>query len=174
MSRLALCLVLISALCLSACGQQEQGSTAKSHPHPQAGEESIEGFGAEASGSQRQAILAAEQGYLRAVSASDFKRSCALLGSRAHESLQQLVPKRFKDEDCAAILPKLLSPQAPATAKGQAGGEVAKVRVEGERAFVLFHAPGAKFYVFTMVREGGGWKAGEVGPSVLVPAQGTG
>ena len=174
MRLLALCSLLLTAtLCLVACGQSSEDSTTTghqaSHPHPEEGEKSVEEFGTEASGSQRQAILAAEQGYLRALSASEPERSCALLASQVRESLRQLVVKRLKDEGCAAILSRLLSPQAPATSKAQAEGEVTKVRVQGDRAFVVFHAPGAKLYVFTLVREGGKWKASAVGASVLVP-----
>jgi hypothetical protein len=72
-------------------------------------------------------------------------------------------------QGCAAILPKILSPTAPAVARAQAKGEVTKVRVEGGRAFVIFHAPGAKLYQMTMVRENGRWKTATVAAAVLVP-----
>ncbi len=48
-------------------------------------------------------------------------------------------------------------------------GEVAKVRVEGNRGFVVFKAPGVELYQLTMAREGGEWKAATVAASVLVP-----
>jgi hypothetical protein len=174
MKRLVACLLLASAaLCLIACGQSSEDSTVTgreaSRSHPE-GEKSIEEFGAEASGSQRKAILAAEQAYLKALSASDFERSCALLANQVHESLQQFAARAGEGDGCTAILPKLLSSAAPGTARSQAGGEVSKVRLEGDRAFVIFRAPGAKLYVFTMVREGGEWKASEVAASILVPA----
>jgi hypothetical protein len=171
-------LLLLAGLCLFACGQGGEDSTTNgkqaSHGHPPEGEKSIERFGSEAAGAQRQAILAAEQGYLRALSLAEFKRACALLAAPAHESLTQLAPGRLRAGGCAAILPRLLSTRAPATARAQAEGEVRKVRAGGERAFVVFHAPGAKLFVFTMVREGGQWKASTAGPSVLVPSLGTG
>ena len=43
------------------------------------------------------------------------------------------------------------------------------MRDEGDRAFVVFKAPGAKLYQQTMVREGGEWKVATVAASVLVP-----
>jgi hypothetical protein len=43
------------------------------------------------------------------------------------------------------------------------------VRVDGDRAFIVFHAPGAKAYQMSLVREGGEWKVTTVVASVLVP-----
>ena len=68
-----------------------------------------------------------------------------------------------------AILPALLAPTAAQVARQQADGQVTKVRDEGDRAFVVFKAPGAKLYQQTMVREGGEWKVATVAASVLVP-----
>ncbi len=47
------------------------------------------------------------------------------------------------------------------------------MRVQGDRAFVVFHAPGAKLYQMTMVQEGGNWKTATVAASVLVPSAAT-
>jgi hypothetical protein len=44
------------------------------------------------------------------------------------------------------------------------------VRVKGSRAFVVFHAPGAKLYTFTLLSEHGAWKLTTVASSVLVPS----
>jgi hypothetical protein len=176
--RLLACLALLlaAALCLASCGQGTEDTTSArqaSHGHPEEGEKSIERFGSEAAGSQRGAILAAEQGYLRALSGAEFGRACALLAAPVHESLAQLAAGA-KAKGCGALLPELLSPRAPASARAQAQGEVRQVRAGGGRAFVVFHAPGAKLFVFTLVREGGEWKGSAVGPSVLVPSLGTG
>ena len=64
----------------------------------------------------------------------------------------------------------LLAPSAAKAAAGQDEGKVAKVRVGGERGFVVFHAPGARLFSLAMVREGGEWKAGGAVGSVLAPA----
>jgi hypothetical protein len=47
------------------------------------------------------------------------------------------------------------------------------VGVRGDRAFVVFHAPGAKLFQLTMVREGGRWKTTTIAASVLVPSAAT-
>lgn len=133
------------------------------------GERSIEEFGEEAAGSERAAIVGAFTGYLGALAAGDFQAACSYLATAVRQSLRQLVVRRLKGEGCAAILPKLLAGSAAAIAREQAEGEITRIRVEGERGFVVFHAPGAKLYQMTMVREGGEWRTATLASSVLVP-----
>jgi hypothetical protein len=176
-------LVTAAALCLSACGGSGSGSTASSQtsastteksklPHYEGGEKSVEAFGSEAGGSDREAVLAAEQGYLGAIAERDYEAACSHLSSQPRRSLRQLAAGK-KTVQCPQILPALLSSSAAATARRQAAGTVTKVRVRGDQAFIVFHAPGAKLYVFTMVREGGEWKAAAIAGSVLVPSAAT-
>lgn len=139
---------------------------------PQGGEASIEEFGEEAKGSEREAILAAFEGYLGALAQRDYGGACAHLDARLHESLARLLGNG-PDVDCAQALPKLLSPNAPAIARIEANGALSKVRLQGERGFVVFHAPGARLYQLPMVREEGEWKAGLVAASILVPSEAT-
>jgi len=166
--------LLAVVLALAGCGGGGGSSSATTAKAPgtepqQGGEASIEGFGSEASGAEREAILASFEGYLNAIAQRDYPTACSHLSANVQSSLEQLVVKSLKGKGCAAILPKLLSPSAPETARQQAEGKVAKVRFEGERGFVVFHAPGAKLYQQTMQREGGEWKVASVAASVLVP-----
>jgi hypothetical protein len=133
------------------------------------GERSIEEFGEEAAGTERTAIEGAFTGYLSAVGEGDFRAACSHLAVSVRRSVERLVVKRLRGEDCASILPKLLSGAAAAIARDQAEGKIAKVRVEGDRGFVVFRAPGAELYQMTMVREGGKWKTATLAGSVLVP-----
>lgn len=188
MKRLAALLlsVALSALLLSACGggggstqggssgQTETGSSnGGGQSHYRGGEKSIEEFGNEAEGSSRAAVLGVFTGYLNAIAAKDDATACDYLAATVQRSLEQFVVKSLKAKGCSAILPKLLSPTAPAIAREQAAGRITKVRVQGDRAFVVFHAPGAKLYQMTMVREGGRWKVATVAASVLVPSAAT-
>jgi hypothetical protein len=147
-----------------ASGRQHEGGGAEA-----GGEKSIEEFGHEASGSEREALLASFRGYLGAVAGRDYAAACTHLTKSVHASLEQLAATRLKAKGCPAILPKLLAPTAPAIAGEQQRGRIDKVRVNGARAFVVFHAPGAKLFQMTMLREGGGWKATTVAASVLAP-----
>jgi len=178
LSRTAAALLIVAALSslLAACGgggdHDEQAPTQSTPASaPPSGEKSVEGFGEEATAEDREAILSAEHAYLEAIAVKRYREACTHLGERMQASLSQLVGKR--DVDCASILPGLLSPSAASTARAQANGKITKVRVEGDEAFVIFRAPGARRYVLTMVREGSDWKATSLIATILVPSAAT-
>jgi hypothetical protein len=142
----------------STAGEEQRG-----------GEASIEEFGSEAEGSDREEILAVFAGYMNTIADRDYGAACSDLAAAVQSGLEQLAGKAAAGKGCAALLPKLLAPTASQIAREQANGKIAKVRVEGDRAFVVFKAPGAKLYQLTMVREDGEWKAATAAASVLVP-----
>lgn len=86
-----------------------------------------------------------------------------------HRSLGELAGAQAEAVGCARIVPRFLAPTAAAIARQQASGTITKVRVKGDRAFVVFQAPGAKLYQQTLLRQNGRWKATMVAASVLVP-----
>jgi hypothetical protein len=166
--------LLLALLCLGGCGggsssqssseaQQEQ---AKSAPTEQNAEASIEGFGEEAGGSEREEVLGAFHAYLGALAAKDYQAACAHLAVAVRDSLSQLTKGKLP---CSKAMAILVAPSATKGAAQQDRGKVTKVRVEGERGFVVFHAPGARLYQLTLAREGGAWKAGSAVGSVLAP-----
>ncbi len=154
----------------NATGKREAPPAANGSQREAGGEKSIEDFGSEAQGSPRQAMLTVERDYLNALAAGDFTQACSLLSSVVQHSLERLAGSHQGSEGCAAILPKLLSPSAPGVAREQAHGQITRVRVKGSRAFIVFHAPGAKLYMFTLIRESRAWRLTTVASSVLVPA----
>jgi hypothetical protein len=163
----------IGLLAIAGCGEGE-GSMATVAQPPQAeagGEKSIEEFGSEAAGPDRAAILSTFHAYLEAVAARDYPGACRHLAVAVRRSLERFLAK--KGVGCAQSLPALLAPGAAAISRQQANGHVTKVRAQGDRAFLVFHAPGARLYQLTMIREGGAWKAATLNPSVLVPAAAT-
>jgi hypothetical protein len=166
-----LCVLLL--LLVAGCGGGGSSSSTETSPggssrQPVGGEASIEGFGQKAEGADRQAILAAFHGYLEALAHKDYPGACAHMAASLHESLGQLAGKGSKAA-CATLLPALLSPQAAAIARDQAAGEVTGVRVEGERGFVVFKAPGARLYDMPMAGEAGEWKVASAVAGVLAP-----
>jgi hypothetical protein len=174
---IAAILALLLAFLLAACGGSGQGTstqvgqttTAKRPSHYEGGEESVEEFGSEAGGSRKEAILAVEHAYLTALAEKDFGQACSFLSAAVSRSLEQFVVPKLRAKGCSAILPKLLASTAPGVARQHSGGEIKRVRVKGDQAFVIFHAPGARLYVFTMVREDNSWKATALAASILVP-----
>jgi hypothetical protein len=172
---LALALLLLLAIGLTACGGGDEASSTNGTTASQAssaeqkgGEASIEEFGSEAEGSDRDQILAAFTGYMSSIAEKDDEAACARLSEAVQGSLEQLAAEKISG-GCAAILSKFLAATAPQVFRAQVNGKITKVRVEGDRAFVVFEAPGAKLYQMTMVKEGGEWKAATVTASILVP-----
>jgi hypothetical protein len=171
--------IVLALLCLGGCGGGSSSSstqslseqtTTQSAPAEQNAEESIESFGEEAGGSEREEVLTAFHGYLGALAEGDEQTACSYLAVRVTESLSQLAAKAKKPLACPQLLEALLSPQAGQIAKAQAEGEVTKIRVKGDTAFVVFHAPGARLYELTLAREGEGWKATSLSASVMAPS----
>jgi hypothetical protein len=176
--------VLLCALLLAACGSGDSSSSPSAASTEEAktttestaskrsenAEESIEGFGSEATGSPRAQLIGAFRAYLGALGEADIASICAGLAARVRESLANLAQSKEKKASCESVLPKLLSPSAPTAARQQANGKVTRVRVKGDEAFIIFHAPGARLYQMTMVRESGRWKASTAIASVLAPA----
>lgn len=184
---LALLVLALAGVGLAGCGGSDTTTDGTTHSvtgaaetEPDAGEsdyeggeESIEEFGTEAAGAAKQGVLTAEQGYLTALADGDYAKACTFVASSVTNSLQQVVPPGEGERSCAEILPKLLSSSAPAVARQQLEGEVVKVRVDGSRGFVVYHAPGARLYTFPVTRDGAVWKVSTLTGSILVPPPAT-
>jgi hypothetical protein len=166
----ALCLLL-----LGGCGGGSGSSSNSTQPStqgqgaPESAEASIEGFGEEAKGSDRAELLSAFHGYLGAIAGGHQEAACSYLNERVRESLLQLAGKAKKSLGCAELLGALLSPEASEITRSQDDGQVRKVRLQGDTAFVVFHAPGARLYQLNLNREGDEWKVASLSVSVLAP-----
>jgi len=181
-----LALVAISSfLVLPGCGNGSDesattGGAAESEAPESAGEKSgfegaeedVEGFGSEAEGSDKDAVLAAEHGYLSALASEDYGRACSLLSKSVTASLQGMVEGN-RPVSCGEILPRLLSPAAVKISAQQARGEVVRVRLEGERAIVVFRAPGARLWAMPLSRGGDEWRVTTLSAAVLAPSAST-
>ncbi len=177
---LLLALAAIMLLLLSGCGGEGrggEGGTARATTEAEGGQRSTEGersveeFGLEAHAGTRAALLGTFRGYLAAIGTHRYRAACAKLSATVRESLAQLANSgRPTHSECSRVLPGLISSSAAATAREQAGARVARIRVKGDRAFVVFHAAGAKLYLMTLVDEGSGWKASMATAGVLAPS----
>ncbi len=162
-------------LAAPGCGGGEDGTSTTAStsfapkPAEGGGEKSIEEFGEGAGGAARTAIVGSFEGYLEALAAEAPAAACAHLAASVQRSLERFAPRALKRKGCPALLPKLLAPSAPAISREQAKGEITRVRIDGERGFVIFRAPGARLYQMPMVRQPNGWKVGLVAAAVLVP-----
>jgi hypothetical protein len=149
---------------------EAQQETAKSPAREEGAEVSLEGYGTEAGGSDRETLLATFHGYLGALAQADDEKACSYLAASVRESLRRLAAKAKKSLECPQLLEALFSPQAGEIARAQDEGKITRVRIKGDDAFVVFHAPGARLYQLTMAREGGEWKTTALSASVLAPS----
>ena len=140
---------------------------------PPSGEKDIEEFGSEATGSESEAVVAAERGYLSAIVKGDFRSACSLVASGVRKQILELVREATGAITCPRIFPHMLASNAAKVAAQQLSGSIVKVRVEGDRGFVLFHAPGARLFVFPLLREGGRWHVATITSSILAPSAAT-
>jgi len=137
---------------------------------PRGGEASIEDFGKEASDRQREAIVAAFRGYFGALGARDYREACERMTAKLRAALERFAPRERGDADCGTALAALLGRGAPAVARAQANGEIAKVRVDDDRAFVVFHAPGADLFQLELAGGGQSWRSTTLAAGILVPS----
>lgn len=173
--------LLLALPALAGCGGGGEGSTAKGEPKASTsrrgassedgGDRSIEGFGGEATGSSRRALVGAFHSYLSALSARRYRAACGHLASRVRGSLAQLPSAGSAGRSCAATLAHLFSPSAAAVARGQASGKIARVRVRDDLGFVVFRGPEGSLYQLPLAREHGAWKASVATPSILAPSR---
>jgi hypothetical protein len=121
---------------------------------------SIKAFGEEPSSAETTEITAALQAYLSARARGEWPTACALLYSRLQEGLPNLAESGEQDAGCPAIIARLTSRAPQQTLQRQAEIDVAGVRREGERAFVIFSSADSVSADMPMYFEDGGWKVG--------------
>jgi hypothetical protein len=128
------------------------------------GDNSIPGFGGEASTSERQRATAALAGFLRARAHGEWAKVCTYLTGTIRREMEGFAKSATaKTKGCGAALGALQRGSAAERADPLTGGVVA-VRVKGKSAFVLFVGPHGSKYVMPMQNEGGGWKVTQTAP----------
>jgi len=135
-------------------------------------EKSIESFGDEALGAARKAILGTEHSYFEAIASKRYPVACSHLASSVKRSVVELAGAN-QHAACSEVMSALLTPQASSIARQEVRGAIKRVRVEGGRAFIVFHAPGARLYQLPLFVERDQWKVGLLTASVLAPSAST-
>jgi hypothetical protein len=130
-----------------------------------AGDNSIETYGSDVEGAEKDAAVAAMRSFDIAVADRDFNKVCAQLATKIRAGLAE------SHKPCPELLEYLVVIK-PAVARGSANGKVTHVRIGGGNAFVLFRPVGSdQLNYFVMTMEGGKWKA--LGLSVGTPVNPT-
>src|SRR6478609_5676867 len=150
-------------------GGSSAGGAAAFETH--GGDNSIQRFGGEAASSELAQAAAALHGYLAARAAGAWGAACSYMAAGFAKSLQQFAGAAKQGKGKSAGCPQLLaalSAGVPAAARREATvAEVGALRVEGERAFLLFTGSHGAHYFMPMAREGGVWKVGALAASAL-------
>jgi hypothetical protein len=130
------------------------------------GDNSVQRFGSEAPGEEREAASRVVVSYMRARAAKDYGGECAALARSAVEPLQRLTGSSPREQvSCVNALSALAgsrpAPENPMT------GPIGSLRVQGDSAFALFHGRGGVDYTISMRREGPIWKVATLEPVPL-------
>lgn len=136
------------------------------YPH---GDTSIQTYGGEAGGADRQAVAALLRGYYTAAAAGDGATACSMMAQGVQlllvRELGRGVPE--KDRNCAAIASELFKMRRGEDGVGLAAPRVTGLRVKGDKGFALLRSKALPNGEIPVVREGGAWKIGALSGSEL-------
>jgi hypothetical protein len=131
------------------------------------GDNSIQEFGEEADASELAAAAAALHNFLDARAEGNWAAACDYMAKATVESFEKLAAqaKEPGDTSCGATLEKLINPAARQSMKAEAEkADVGSLRIEDERAFLIYTGTEGTVLAMPMANEGGNWKvAGLVG-----------
>jgi hypothetical protein len=134
------------------------------------GDNSVQEFGEEAGSSEFDAAAAVVHDFLDARAEGNWAATCKYLSKGTIESLEQLAAqsKTGEDTSCGSILAALISPKAKSALETEAEkADVGSLRVEGERAFVIYTGIEGATMAISMTNEGGEWKVAALAGSPL-------
>ncbi|HZK15774.1 MAG TPA: hypothetical protein VFC52_04230, partial [Solirubrobacterales bacterium] len=159
-------------------GSGSDGSTAKQHDDSgggsaqfkaKGGDNSVQEFGSEASGSEFDQAAAAVHGFFDARVRGDWEAACSYLAADVSKSLQQLGGKSDELEaaGCAKTL-EAISEGVPASAfKEAAKADIGSLRVDGDQAFVIYVGAQQVVLAMPMKDEDGTWKVASLAGTPL-------
>ncbi len=131
------------------------------------GDNSVQEFGAEASGPDFEAAATALHGYLDARAAGAWRDACSYMSPGVAASLSQLASGESGKAGCPEILASLSTGLPPAVLREAARADVGALRTEGDRGFLLFEGAEGVNYFMPMTMESGSWKVAAIAPSAL-------
>jgi hypothetical protein len=125
------------------------------------GDNSIQESGREASPSERERAAAALHGYLDSHAAGRWTAACRYMSATLVVGLERmgaLSQSKHKPKGCPKTLAALSAGLPPRVLREGAQANVGSLRVNGERAFILYHGARGSDYAMPMVKEGGEWR----------------
>ena len=134
------------------------------------GDNSVQEFGAEADTEEFDAAAAALHNFLDARAEGNWAAACQHMSKSVIESFEKLAAqaKQIDDTSCGGILEKLTNPAAAQAMKEEAAkANVGSLRIEDERAFVLYTGIDGAVMTMPMANEGGDWKVASLAGTPL-------
>lgn len=161
-----------NSLGTSESTQSEIGNRQSSYEflRPKGGNNKIVTFGVEAPASERNAASMVLENALDARASGNFASQCALLSAATITEITD--ESKDGDATCPQVLKELAEPLKKTT-KIRAStlhGPISALRVEGLKAYALYHGMNKTDFAMPMVQESGQWKVAalleaELGPS---------
>lgn len=133
------------------------------------GDNSIQGFGEEASDSERESAAVVLHAFLQAQANERWTAACFYLAEDVLEQLRQLADQveGADGKGCPETLEAISPPVSRAAAAELTDVDVGSLRVEDERAFILYEGAAGETYTVNMADEDGEWKVASLAPVPL-------
>jgi hypothetical protein len=130
------------------------------------GDNSIQDYGEEGDASELDAAASTLHNFLDARAAGDPAAACEYMSKAIIESFKQLAAQSKQtnvDTSCAGLLETLTNPAAKQSMQAEAdAADVHSLRIEDERAFVIYTGIGGTVFAMPMANEDGAWKVASI------------
>ncbi len=129
------------------------------------GDNSVQEFGEEGEEGELEEAATALHDYLVARAEEDWPTACANLAGTVLGQLDTLASRSddLKGQGCAKTLEGLTPPLPAAARRESTIVDAGSLRLEGERAFLIFRGAEGVAYAILMEQEDGAWKVGALG-----------
>jgi hypothetical protein len=133
------------------------------------GDNSVQEFGSEASEPEFDEAAAAVHGFLDARAGGDWATACSFLAGDVADSLKQLTgtSKRLQGRGCAGILEALSQGVPKSALRAAAVADIGSLRIEGDRAFVIYRGTQDTVFAMPLKQEDGRWKVASLAGTPL-------
>jgi hypothetical protein len=132
------------------------------------GDNSIQEYGAEASGSEFEQAATTLHNFLDARAEGNWAATCSYMSQDSIKSFEALATHTKGSKGCPEILGTLINPDAMGEMRTEAAQvDVVSLRVEGKQAFLIYTGPKGTVIAMGMTPEGGTWKVASLSGTPL-------
>jgi len=128
------------------------------------GDNSIQEFGEESDETELDEAATALHGYFVARAREEWSAACSYLATTVRDQLSVLASRsdQLKDKGCAEILTALTPPLPAAVRHESTIVDAGSLRLEDERAFLIYRGAEETEYAMLMEQEDDAWKVGSI------------